>query len=117
MSKGSKHTKNTNATESAPTKTTRTKKSKSPRNTIPLARLMPLARNHDKRPWAESGKLALHLASNIVVQSVVDQTISSRDERKRIQINDSDLTNGSRAAFSHLKGVSDPQIVLGPLLI
>lgn len=117
MSKGNKNAKNTNASESAPTKRVRSKKPRSPPNTIPLARLMPLARGHDKRPWAESGKLALHMASNIVVQMLAEETISSRDERKMIQINETDLTNGTRAAFVQLKGVSDSQAVLGPLSI
>jgi hypothetical protein len=115
MAKGNKTTKNTNAAAAEQTKGVRVKKTRQPNNTIPLARIMPFARRFGKRPWSESGKLALHLATNLAVKWVIDETIARRNERKGIKVNESDLSNGTRVAFARMQGISDPQTFLGSL--
>ncbi len=116
MAKGGKTTKNTNAAaDEAATKGVRAKKRKTVHHAIPLARLMPHARKQGNLKWSLSGKRALELISNSVMQSVINEAISCRDERKKIKINKRDLTNGARIAFARLKGVSDSSTFLNQL--
>lgn len=115
MAKGGKTTKNTNArAESAP-KTGHSKKSKRAHTAIPLVRIMHIARGHGKFQWGETGKRALHMACNLLVQGIVDEAISRRDERKMIKITQNDLNDGHRIAVARFKGISDSTTFLGPL--
>ena len=117
MAKGNKTTatKTTTAADATAAKGIRTKKNRPLHSVLPKARIMTVARSHGNRPWAESGKAALHLASNLVVQAVVDETISRRDERKRIKVKESDLSTGVRVAFERLRGNTEAALFLNSL--